>query len=194
MRFIVQDEPSPILGAASQNGSWSVPRSVLINVAEVEKCSLAGCADVFDVLWVLVLHNLKCPEKVAIDILEAQGAALQGAQTGFAELLACDEAQACLDGDDKEDFKKQQDVANTEMLETDEFSRAWVTTGIKVTEGDMRTAKKLALMKYKGGKQTTKPPWGTWINRWLTLSSPPTATFGGAGQRTVGAQDTRSIQ
>ena len=132
MRFIVQDEPSPILVTAAKNGFWSVPRSVLTSVAEMEKCSLAGCADMFDVLWVLVLHILKCPEKVAIDILEAKGAALHGAQTGVAELMARDEAQACLDDDDKEDFKTQRDVAKTEMLETDECSRAWVEKSIKV--------------------------------------------------------------
>ena len=80
------------------------------------------------------------------------------------------------------------------MLETDEFSRAWVKKSIKVNGGDMNTAKKLALMQYKGGKQWTKPPWSTCINRWLTLSCPQTATFGGAGQRTVGAQDARPIQ
>ena len=116
MRFIVLDEPSPILVTAAKNGFGSVPRSVLTNVAEMEKCSLAGCADMFDVLWVLVLHILKGSEKVAIDILEAKGAALRGAQIGFAELLTCDEAQASLDDDDKEDFKKQQDAAKTEML------------------------------------------------------------------------------
>ena len=94
------------------------------------KRSVAGCADMFDVVWVLVLHILKCSEKVAIITLEATGAALHGAQTGFAELPACGEAQACLDDDGKEDFKKQQDVAKTEMLETDEFSRAWVKKSI----------------------------------------------------------------
>ena len=58
------------------------------------------------------------------------------------------------------------------MLETDEFSRAWIKKSINVNGGDMNTAKKLALMQYTGGKTWTTPPWITWIKRWLTRSFP----------------------
>ena len=80
------------------------------------------------------------------------------------------------------------------MLETDEFSGAWIKKSIKVNDGDMKTTKKLVLMQYKGGKHMDNTAMDHLDQKVTNTFLPQTVTFGGAGQRMLGAQGAKPIQ
>ena len=153
LRFVVKDEPENVLRCAAKSAFWSLQRAVLTDIAELQGYSLAGCTELFEVLFALVKQTLVIPDEEVMAILEKRGAALYRSQTGLTELLSVDEAAACLDEDDREGLQKTQDGAKAQALETDEFNKAWGKMYMRLHGGSPAAAKKAALVLYGGKKK-----------------------------------------
>ena len=121
LRFVVRTtQPENVLTCAAKKAFWNLPRPVLTDIAELQKCSLVGCTELFEVLYALVKQTLDIQDEDVMTILQQRGAALYKKQTGFTELLSVDEAQACFEEEDREDVQKTKETAKAHALETDE--------------------------------------------------------------------------
>ena len=145
LRFVIRStEPEPVLTIAARAAFWRLPRALLTDIAELKGYSLVGCTELFEVLFALVKQALApIEDEDVMTILEKRGAALYRKQAGVTKLITeVDEAAACLEEEDREDFQKSQDTAKADALETEEFNKAWGKRYMKLHGGSPQSAKK----------------------------------------------------
>ena len=107
LRFVCLDEPLPVLEVAAKAGFWSLPRNILDDIAEFKKVKMQGCVKLFEVLKTLVKEILKCSDLQALEILEKRCSSTETNQVCYEQILACDEAEQCLEQEDRDELKKE---------------------------------------------------------------------------------------
>ena len=84
---------------------------------------MTGCTSSFDIQFVLCKHVLGCSDDMCMGILEQTLQQMQKVGSTTETILHVDEAQECLDDGDREDFRKQQQKAKEDQVETEHFGK-----------------------------------------------------------------------
>jgi len=157
LRFVVHGDAMPVLHIAAHNGFWKITRETLELIAhEVEpKVSVKGCVNLFDIIFALTKGILKCTDEEVLQHMEDRAAAINTKQTCYQEILAVDEAVACLEEEDQKVLRKEQDKVKEEVLEQDKFIDSLGKRMVEMSGGSVQ-ATKMLFAKYSAMRQVPR--------------------------------------
>lgn len=127
---------APILKVVAQNAWFSLSKSSILDLCEDQGFSLGDTSDLFPVLMSATREVLGVTEQAALAIVRSRFARLASNTEIVGDLLAVDEAAACLDEHDREELRRQQHEVQERRHERSslasafraERARQWSTT------------------------------------------------------------------
>lgn len=127
VRGFLRESAENILAVAAKSGWWSLQRGILDKLVSHCGVQLAPDADLFSVLSALTMHAFGCTEEESLSYLAARLKTMKQKGKYSADLLCIDEAITCLEENDQDEVRREQNIAKDRKQEEQTFKERYRT-------------------------------------------------------------------